>query len=155
MSELPYRDCVGVVLCNADGQVFAGERVEMPGAWQMPQGGIDAREGPEAAALRELQEETSVPHQSVELVAQTADWLTYDFPADLNRKAFRGKYRGQRQKWFLYRLTGAETEIKLDTDHPEFASWTWMTADTLLGHIVAFKRPVYRAVFAAFATHLA
>ena len=141
--SLPYRPCVGVVLINAEGAVFAGERVGMQGAWQMPQGGIDEGETPRRAALRELAEETSVPEQAVELVAETPGWLRYDLPPEVQGKVWGGRFRGQEQKWFLFRLTGPDSAIDLATDHPEFGRWEWMEPRRLLSEIVAFKRPVY------------
>ncbi len=152
--SLPYRPCVGVVLINADGAVFAGERAGMQGAWQMPQGGVDDGESPQEAALRELEEETSVPADAVELLAETPGWLRYDLPPEVLGKVWGGKYRGQEQKWFLVRLTGPDSAIDLDTDHPEFGRWQWMAPQALLAEIVAFKRPVYEQVFGIFAEHL-
>jgi putative (di)nucleoside polyphosphate hydrolase len=153
--SLPYRPCVGVVLMNAAGEVFAGERVGMQGAWQMPQGGIDDGEEPRQAALRELAEETSVPSDAVELVDETPGWLRYDLPGDVLGKVWGGRFRGQEQKWFLFRLTGPDSAIDLATDHPEFGRWRWMGPRELLSEIVAFKRPVYEQVFGIFADHLA
>jgi len=126
----------------------------MPGAWQMPQGGIDAGETPEVAALRELEEETSVPANAVEGLARTSDWLAYDFPVEAGRASFKGKFCGQTQLWFLFRLTGSDDVINLDTDHPEFSNWRWMTPTDTLDRIVAFKRPVYLAVLEEFAVYL-
>ena len=147
--ELPYRPCVGVVLARADGRVFAGERVDTPGAWQMPQGGIDAGEAPRTAALRELAEETGVGADLVRLEAQTPDWIAYDLPDDLLGKLWGGRYRGQSQLWFLARFLGGDGDIRIDGDHQEFAQWAWMTTEELVAHIVPFKRGVYDRVFAA------
>jgi len=153
---LPYRPCVGVVLTNRDGLIFAGQRIDTPGpAWQMPQGGIDKDEAPRAAALRELWEETGVSADLVEFVAKTEDWITYDLPPDLLGKAWGGKYRGQRQKWFLYRFLGHDDQIRIDTDHPEFGAWRWIGAEEMTALIVPFKRDVYAQVVAAFRPHLA
>lgn len=148
---LPYRPCVGVMLINATGLIFAGQRrdCDVP-AWQMPQGGIDPGEDPRAAALRELHEETGVPPEAVDLLGQTPDWLYYDLPADLVPRLAGGRYRGQAQRWFLLRLTGPEQSINLDTAHPEFSAWKWMSADELLAAIVPFKRDIYAQVIAAF-----
>lgn len=151
---LPYRPCVGVVLINSQGAVFAGERLGMQGAWQMPQGGIDEGEAPRQAALRELAEETSVPADAVDLLAETPGWLYYDLPGDVMGKVWGGRFRGQKQKWFLFRLTGPDSVIDLHTDHPEFGRWRWMDPRALLAEIVAFKRPVYEQVLGSFADHL-
>lgn len=144
-SHLPYRPCVGVLMFNAAGQVFVARRIGLDDAWQMPQGGIDGDETPHAAGLRELAEEIGTA--SVEIVGETAGWITYDFPADLNH-GIRKKWRGQRQKWFACRFTGSEDEIDLDTEHPEFDAWKWVEMQDLVDLIVAFKRDSYAAVVA-------
>lgn len=153
--DLPYRPCAGVVLVNGDGLIFAGQRIDMPEAWQMPQGGIDKGETPELAALRELTEETGIAPERVELQAEAPEWITYDLPPELLGKLWKGKYRGQKQKWFLLRFLGEDAEIDIATEHPEFDRWCWMRADDLITHIVPFKRDVYRQVFAAFGDRLA
>ncbi|WP_374298518.1 RNA pyrophosphohydrolase [Paracoccus sp. (in: a-proteobacteria)] len=147
---LPYRPCAGVVLINAEGLVFAGQRIDMPGAWQMPQGGIDGGESPREAALRELVEETGVSPDKVEILAETPGWVYYDLPPELLGKVWKGKYGGQRQKWVLMRFLGGDADIRIDTDHPEFEEWRWMPAAALLENIVPFKRGVYEEVLAAF-----
>lgn len=152
---LPYRPCVGVVLLNAAGEVFAGQRLDSSAeAWQMPQGGIDPGEAPIEAALRELREETGVPAEAVELVAEAPDWIAYDLPIELAPQVWKGRFRGQRQRWFLLRLTGDEALIDIATPHPEFGAWRWARPDELVAMIVPFKRATYRAVFDAFADHL-
>ena len=157
MSEsLPYRPGVGVVLINPAGLIFAGQRIDTAApAWQMPQGGIDDGEKPRAAALRELWEETGVTADNVEPVAKTADWVTYDLPPELVGKVWQGKYRGQRQKWFLYRFTGSDAAVNIATEHPEFARWRWIGADEMIAAIVPFKRAIYEQVVAEFRPWLA
>lgn len=156
MSDLPYRPCVGICLINSAGLIFAGQRKDSSsGAWQMPQGGIDEGEKPRTAALRELWEETGVTEDLVEIVAKTEEWVTYDLPPDLLGKVWGGKYRGQRQKWFLMRYMGADAQINIGTDHPEFSAWKWIGADEMLSAIVPFKREVYAQVIAAFRGYLA
>ncbi|MFV0386685.1 RNA pyrophosphohydrolase [Paracoccus sp. (in: a-proteobacteria)] len=152
---LPYRPCAGVVLINGDGLIFAGQRIEMPGAWQMPQGGIDAGETPRQAALRELTEETGIISGLVQIVAKTPDWVFYDLPPKLVGKVWKGKYGGQRQKWVLMRFLGADSDVRIETEHPEFDRWCWIRADDLLDSIVPFKRDVYAQVLTAFRDHLA
>ncbi|QIR84037.1 RNA pyrophosphohydrolase [Paracoccus sp. AK26] len=147
---LPYRPCAGVVLMNAEGLVFAGQRIDMPGAWQMPQGGIDGDETPRDAALRELTEETGVAPDKVEVLAETPGWVYYDLPPELLGKVWKGRYGGQRQKWVLMRFLGEDADIRIDTDHPEFQEWRWMPPTALLENIVPFKRGVYEEVLAAF-----
>jgi putative (di)nucleoside polyphosphate hydrolase len=161
-SALPYRPCVGIMLLNRDGRVFIGRRSDGPEhvdaahVWQMPQGGIDPDEDPWQAALRELYEETNV--RSVERLGETKDWLTYDIPSEIIGRAWKGKYRGQRQKWYALRFTGEESEI--DVAHPggghepEFLAWRWERMENLPALIVPFKREVYERVIRAF-RHLA
>ena len=153
-ATLPYRPCVGVVLMNREGLVFAGQRLDTPGAWQMPKGGIDEGEEPLEAALRELGEETGVAPGSVEFLALTPEWLTYDLPPHLLGKVWGGKYRGQRQLWALFRFHGADREIRLDLPPPEFSAWAWMRPGDILEKIVPFKREIYAEVFRAFADRL-
>ncbi len=143
-ASLPYRPCVGVMLFDARGRVFVGRRIDTPDAWQMPQGGIDEGETPEAAALRELEEEIGTSKAA--LVAGTAGWLTYDLPDDLIGRVWGGRWRGQRQKWFACRFLGDDTDIRLDTKHPEFDAWRWVELDQLASLIVPFKRAIYTAV---------
>lgn len=155
LSLLPYRKNVGLVLMNAEGLIFAGQRIDNPGhAWQMPQGGIDEGEKPREAALRELFEETGVRADLVQKLAKTEEWITYDLPEDLVPTIWGGKYRGQKQKWFLFRFLGQDSDVNIASEHPEFSVWQWMTPAELIEKIVPFKRDVYRQVFAAFADHL-
>lgn len=153
---LPYRPCVGVVLLNGQGEVFAGQRIDNPGgAWQMPQGGIDPGESPLAAALRELGEETGVPADAVEVLAEGPEWVCYDLPHDLVPRLWKGRYRGQRQLWFLLRFLGDDSLIDIGTPHPEFSSWRWVRPADMIDLIVPFKRATYAAVFAGFRDRLA
>lgn len=157
--SLPYRPCVGVVLIDARGLVFAGQRIDSPPgaapAWQMPQGGIDDGETPREAAYRELWEETGITRDKVEFVGKTHGWVTYDLPPELLGKVWGGKYRGQKQKWFLFRFKGQDSDVKIATAHPEFSSWRWITADELVDSIVPFKRAVYEEVVRSFRAYLA
>ncbi len=148
--DLPYRPCVGVVLANREGLIFTGERMDTPGAWQMPQGGIDEGETPEAAALRELEEETGLPSQLVTVEAEHPEWVLYDLPDHLIGKMWKGRYRGQTQKWFLFRFRGPDSAIDIAKHHKEFARWRWSSADEVLRDIVPFKRGVYDQVIRAF-----
>ncbi|MES2817320.1 MAG: RNA pyrophosphohydrolase [Pseudomonadota bacterium] len=154
--SLPYRPCVGVVLIDARGMVFAGQRIDSPSpAWQMPQGGIDDGEKPREAAYRELWEETGVTRDKVEFVAKTHGWVTYDLPPELLVKVWGGKFRGQRQKWFLFRFKGTDSDIKIASEHPEFSTWRWILADEMAESIVPFKRAVYDQVIRSFRAYLA
>lgn len=155
-AALPYRPCVAVMLIDGRGRIFAGQRADRDApAWQTPQGGIDAGETPRAAALRELEEEIGLPPDRVEILAEAPDWLTYDLPPDLVGRVWKGRWRGQTQRWFLMRLLGSDADIRLDTAHPEFSAWRWMTAEELLAAVVPFKRAVYERAVAAFRPHLA
>ena len=149
ISALPYRPCVGIALFNRDGLVFAAERIDTPGAWQMPQGGIDKGEEPRQAAMRELEEEIGT--NAAEIIAEAPDWLTYDLPAELLGRAWKGKYRGQKQRWFALRFTGSDADIDIVTKHPEFRVWRWLPLAELPSLIVPFKRHVYDAVAREFA----
>ena len=151
--SLPYRSGVGVMLLNARNQVFVARRIDtVSEAWQMPQGGMDAGEDPLSAARRELREETSVT--SAALLAESREWMTYDLPQDVIPRIWGGQYRGQKQKWFAMRFTGAESEIDIATPEPEFLEWKWIAPDDLPGVIVPFKRPLYAALVDEFCSHL-
>jgi len=160
--DLPYRPCVGVLVLNRAGLAFIGRRIEGPEhidathAWQMPQGGIDKGEEPWPAALRELHEETNIC--SVERLGEIADWLQYDIPREIVGQAWKGKYRGQTQKWFAMRFTGDKSEIDLahpaGAAEPEFSAWRWEAMQNVPNLVVPFKRGVYERVVLEFA-HLA
>lgn len=154
-TNLPYRPCVGVVLANAQGLVLTGERIDTPGAWQMPQGGVDDGEALEIAALRELEEETGVPAALVTIEAHTDDWITYDLPDHLVGCMWKGRYRGQAQKWFLLRYHGQDSDINIAAHDHEFSRWRWSTPDQVLADIVPFKRHVYQQVIDEFRPRLA
>lgn len=140
------------MLLNTDNLIFAGQRIDNTAeAWQMPQGGIDEGEAPAVAALRELGEETGVGPSSVTLLRESGQWICYDLPDELMGKLWGGRYRGQEQRWFAYRLTAGDGVIDIQTHEPEFRTWAWMDAETLMGSIVPFKRHVYARVFEEFA----
>lgn len=158
---MPYRDCVGIALFNRSGEVFLARRILAPGPdtsevdapWQMPQGGIDEGEDALPAAYRELFEETSV--RTIRLLAQAPDWIHYDLPDEVLGIALKGKYRGQRQKWFAFLFEGSEDEINLSLDtpglDPEFDAWRWEEFAKVPEIIVPFKRPAYLEIVSAFA----
>ncbi len=155
IAALPYRRNVGIMLINRDGDVFVGQRRDrFEEAWQMPQGGIDDGEEPRAAALRELEEEIGVSPDLVQIVAETSGWLPYDLPHDIVPQIWKGRYRGQEQKWFLMRFLGSDEQVNIETEHPEFSRWRWSPPDQLLDRIVAFKREVYARVLEEFAPYL-
>jgi putative (di)nucleoside polyphosphate hydrolase len=154
-ASLPYRPCAGVMLLNVQGQVFVGQRLDSTlEAWQMPQGGIDDGEDPLAAAIRELCEETGIASDKVELIAEAPDELTYDLPEDMVGKIWKGKWRGQRQRWFLFRFLGSDDDVDIATEHQEFRAWRWLDPQDLPATIVPFKKALYEQVLAAFAPHL-
>lgn len=154
-TTLPYRPCAGVMLMNARGQVFVGQRIDSTlEAWQMPQGGIDPGEDPYDAAVRELWEETGVTADKVKLIAATEDELLYDLPEDMIGKVWKGKWRGQRQRWFLFRFLGEDRDVNIQTPEPEFRAWRWSDASDLPAMIVPFKKALYEAVLDAFSEHL-
>lgn len=153
---LPYRPCAGVMLTNPQGLIFAGQRIDNPSpAWQMPQGGIDAGETPVQAAIRELGEEIGIGPDLVQIVDEMPDWVLYDLPPELLGTLWGGRYRGQRQRWYLARFLGRDDDIRLDVPHPEFSRWRWIGAAELVDSIVPFKRGVYEQVVQAFRPHLA
>ena len=156
MSDLPYRPNVGAVLFNREGLIFVARRADMPnaegpaGGWQLPQGGIDEGEDPRIAIFRELEEEIGTA--KAEIIGEHPEWLTYDLPSNLLGIAWRGRYRGQRQRWFAMRFHGADSDIRLDLDpHPEFDAWRWVTLAELPSLAVPFKRAIYDELAASFA----
>lgn len=156
MTSLPYRDNVGACLFNAEGLVLIARRADTPnaegpaGGWQLPQGGLDKGEEPRVAVFRELEEEIGTA--KAEIIGEHPDWLCYDLPPELLGKALKGKFRGQRQRWFAMRFLGTDADIRLDLDpHPEFDSWRWAHLAELPGLIVAFKRPIYEVLARDFA----
>jgi putative (di)nucleoside polyphosphate hydrolase len=143
--NLPLRLGVGVVLLNSNNKVFVGKRIDNPANfWQMPQGGVDDNENLLYAANRELKEETGV--KSTKLIKEIDNWLTYELPNNLLGKIWKGKYRGQKQKWFIMRFVGDEEEININTKNAEFKEWKWIDVNQLLNVVVRFKHDVYKAI---------
>jgi putative (di)nucleoside polyphosphate hydrolase len=141
-AEAAYRPGVGIMLLNSRGEVFVARRIDMvEDAWQMPQGGIDGGEEPRAAAFRELREEIGT--DKAEIIAESGSWLRYDLPDGVTQSTWEGRWRGQRQKWFIMRFCGTDADIDLDTDHPEFDAWKWVPVSELPELVVSFKRQVY------------
>ena len=150
-----YRRGVGVMLINADKQVWVGRRIDNTDeAWQMPQGGIDEGEEPWATALRELEEETGIPPHLVERIADHPERLRYDLPEELRPHLWGGKWKGQEQDWFLCRFLGRESDVNIATADPEFCDWKWIEAHHLPDIIVPFKRDLYRCLIDHWAEHL-
>lgn len=150
-----YRPAIGIMLLNGGGKVFVAQRLDNAAdAWQMPQGGLDEGEEAWPGALRELEEETGILPYMVERIAEAPADLTYDFPPELTAKLWKGRYRGQSQRWFLCRFTGRDADVNLETPHPEFRAWRWVDPAELPGLIVPFKRQLYRDILAAFETYL-
>lgn len=144
-----YRPGVGIVLFNHEGKVLVAERLDNPGAWQMPQGGIDRGEAPEKAVFREMEEEIGT--KNARIIAAMDDWITYDIPARTAKKLWGGKYKGQKQKWIALEYLGCDEDIDLDAhEHPEFSQWKWVPIAGLLQYVVPFKRDVYQRVMEEF-----
>ena len=145
-----YRPGVGIMLINAEGLVFIAERIDNPGAWQMPQGGIDEGEEPEIAVFREMEEEIGT--RNAKIIGVLDEWLFYDFPAHAVQKLFNGKYHGQRQKWIALKFLGKDSDIHLGMHtEPEFSRWKWVPLNDLLNDVVPFKRATYERVMREFA----
>ena len=156
MKTLPYRPAAGIMLINPEGQVWVGQRLDTTlEAWQMPQGGLDKGEDARTGALRELEEETGIGADQVEIIAAASRTLDYDLPEDMVGRMWGGKYRGQRQSWFLMRFIGRDADIDINTKHPEFRTWKWADPAQLPDLIVPFKRQLYTEVLAEFAPLLA
>lgn len=150
-----YRPCVGIMLFNSKREIFTAKRIDYDSsAWQMPQGGIEALEEPKEAVIRELFEETSITNQNIEYVSELEKWLYYDIPRDIISRLWNGKFKGQKQKWFLYRYIGKNNQINIDTESPEFCSWKWTPVDSLVESIVPFKKEVYKEVVKNFRKYL-
>jgi putative (di)nucleoside polyphosphate hydrolase len=149
-SGLPYRPGVGVLLLNPARGVFVGQRLDSTlEAWQMPQGGIDDGEDPATAALRELEEETGVAPHLARITAETPDWHHYDLPEDMVGRIWKGRYCGQRQKWFTMDFLGRDADVNIATAHPEFRAWRWAEPTELVGLAVPFKRALYTDILTA------
>lgn len=150
-ANLPYRACAGVMLLNRHKRVFVGQRLDSAAdAWQMPQGGVDPGEQPEAAAFRELEEETGIPRRLATIVARSKGTHLYDLPPHLMGKMWGGRYRGQEQTWFLMHFEGNDADVNIETSHQEFRSWQWVAPTDLESLIVPFKKTLYRDVVAEF-----
>ena len=143
--ELPLRKGVGIVLLNNENKVFVGKRIDNPkNFWQMPQGGVNENENFFEAAKRELEEETGI--KSVQLIKELEDWLEYDLPKNLIDKIWKGKYRGQKQKWFIMKFVGKNEEINVKTKNPEFLTWKWVKPSELPSVVVDFKVEIYKKI---------
>lgn len=154
-THLPYRPCAGIMLRNPHGNIFVGQRLDNSSeAWQMPQGGVDDGEDVEAAAIRELGEEAGIAADLVSIIARTEEELLYDLPAELMGRMWGGRYRGQRQHWFLMDFLGQDSDVNIHTAHQEFRAWRWARPDELIDLIVPFKKELYANVLRAFASHL-
>jgi putative (di)nucleoside polyphosphate hydrolase len=140
--QLPLRNGVGIILLNSKNKIFVGKRIDNPkNFWQMPQGGVDENEDLLHAAKRELEEETSI--KSIKLIKELSEWLEYELPKNLLGKVFKGKYRGQKQKWFIMKFVGTEDEINVKTKNPEFLDWKWIEVSELPSIAVSFKINLY------------
>lgn len=147
----PYREAAGLMVLNSEREIFVGHRIDTKSeAWQMPQGGIDWGETPIEAAYRELWEETGITEDKVELIRESEDWYHYELPQHLADTLWRGRYRGQKQKWFAFDFIGEESDINIQTKRPEFSQWKWERPENLADIIVPFKQELYSAVLTDF-----
>ena len=150
-----YRPNVGMMIINQKKEIFVGKRIDHPSNfWQMPQGGIDAQEIPSIAALREMDEEVGIKKNKVDLLTESKDWYYYSIPSDLAKTLWKGKYKGQRQKWFLYKFKGTDKDVNIHTEHPEFSDYKWVTKDFLVPNIVPFKKKIYEKLLFEFKDYL-
>ena len=150
-----YRPNVGMMILNHHKEIFVGKRIDHPSEfWQMPQGGIDSKEKSEVAALREMEEEVGIKENKVELLTESQDWYYYYIPKDIAQTLWKGKYKGQRQKWFLYKFKGTDRDINIHTEHPEFSDYKWVTKDFLVPNIVPFKKEIYEKLLVEFQDYL-
>ncbi len=155
MRDNNYRSGVGIMIINSDKKIFVGKRVDNKSdAWQMPQGGIDAGENEELAMFRELQEETGIEHEKVKILAKSSGYFYYNLPQNLRKKFWGGKYIGQKQKWFLLRFLGDDSEIDLNSQYPEFSAWKWISKEDLTTAIVRFKKELYQQLVREFSNFL-
>ena len=145
----PYRNCVGLLVINKNGDVFIGKRIDSNlNAWQMPQGGIEDDEDPKTAGIREMEEEIGT--KNAELIGEMSEWLNYDIPENLSHRLWNGKYRGQTQKWLAFKFLGDDSEINIKTKVPEFKEWKWENHKNLPSLAVPFKRDIYKKVIKEF-----
>ena len=150
-----YRPNVGMMIINQKKEIFVGKRIDHPSNfWQMPQGGIDAQEIPSIAALREMEEEVGIKKNNVDLLTESKDWYYYSIPSDLAKTLWKGKYKGQRQKWFLYKFKGTDKDVNIHTENPEFSDYKWVTKDFLVPNIVPFKKKIYEKLLLEFKDYL-
>ena len=150
-----YRPNVGMMIIDQKKEIFVGKRIDHPSNfWQMPQGGIDTQEIPFIAALREMEEEVGIKKNKVDLLTESKDWYYYSIPSDLAKTLWKGKYKGQRQKWFLYKFKGRDKDINIHTEHPEFSDYKWVTKDFLVPNIVPFKKKIYEKLLLEFKDYL-
>lgn len=150
-----YRSGVGIMLLNAQKEIFVGKRIDNNSdAWQMPQGGIDAGEDEDLAMFRELKEETGIEQNQIKVIAKTSGYLYYNLPYLLQKKFWGGKYLGQKQRWYVAEFIGDESAINIKTEHPEFSAWKWIGSKEIISSIVGFKRPLYRDIIKEFSEFL-